>query len=118
MIHSVEIKHFSVPRFVPHRQDVLLECKFELTFEKEKFYSMKWYRTDQYGKMTEFFSWKPNKPHAKDFKTNGIRVDVSAAKKHCLIINFVFNVFTVYVSCLGHKNSFINLNQLNAIISK
>jgi hypothetical protein len=74
---AVHINYFHVPEFVNRREEVTLECHFEMSKPHETLHSVKWYRIDHSGVMEEFFSFKPaNNPPARTHERSGIKVDV------------------------------------------
>ena len=77
---AVRITHFHVPEFAKLRDQIRMECAFEMTQgPSEVLHSVKWYRLNYKGQMQEFYSHKPNKnPPGTKHHLHGFRVDVSA----------------------------------------
>ena len=77
---SVDITHFSVPKFVDRKDEVTLECHFVMSSPQERLHSVKWYRIDHTGAMEDFFTYMEGRnPPVKTYPRAGIKVDV---RKH------------------------------------
>ena len=74
---SVDITHFSVPKFVDRKDEVTLECHFVMSSPQERLHSVKWYRIDHTGAMEDFFTYMEGRnPPVKTYPRAGIKVDV------------------------------------------